>query len=122
MTPVSQGVGDRPYPGAYITVEALLRKLGPDDYQKLFTGKLSFADPRVVEVLKWVKELADAGAYPKNFMTLKLGESHYVVGFELLKYGDRWEVITQTSSLAGMPGTGVARPISPEEFDAQTSE
>jgi len=77
MTPISQGVGDRPYPGAYITVEALLRKLGPDDYQKLFTGKLSFADPRVVEVLKWVKELADAGAYPKNFMTLKLGESHY---------------------------------------------
>jgi len=55
MTPISQGVGDRPYPGAYITVEALLRKLGPDDYQKLFTGKLSFADPRVVEVLKWVK-------------------------------------------------------------------
>ena len=77
MTPISQGVGDRPYPGAYITVEALLRKLGPDDYEKLFTGKLSFADPRVVEVLKWVKELADAGAYPKNFMTLKLGESHY---------------------------------------------
>jgi multiple sugar transport system substrate-binding protein len=31
MTPIAQGVGDRPYPGAYITVEALLRKLGPDD-------------------------------------------------------------------------------------------
>jgi multiple sugar transport system substrate-binding protein len=46
----------------------LLRKLGPDDYQKPFTGKLSFADPRVVAVLKWVKELADAGAYPKNFI------------------------------------------------------
>jgi multiple sugar transport system substrate-binding protein len=77
MTPISQGVGDRPYPGAYIAAEALLRKLGPDDYQKLFTGKLSFADKRVVEVLTWVKTLADAGAYPKNFMTLKLGESHY---------------------------------------------
>jgi multiple sugar transport system substrate-binding protein len=77
VTPISQGVGDRPYPGAYIAAEALLRKLGPDDYQKLFTGKLSFADPRVVDVLKWVKELVDAGAYPKNFMTLKLGESHY---------------------------------------------
>jgi multiple sugar transport system substrate-binding protein len=77
MTPISQGVGDRPYPGAYIAGEALLRRLGPDDYQKLFTGKLSFADPRVVETLKWVKELVDAGAYPKNFMTLKLGESHY---------------------------------------------
>ena len=77
MTPIAQGVGDRPYPGAYLTVESLLRKLGPDDYQKLFTGKLSYADPRVVEVLKWVKEVVDAGGYPKNFMTLKLGESHY---------------------------------------------
>ena len=77
MTPIAQGVGDRPYPGAYLATEALLRKLGPDDYQKLFTGKLSFADPRVVEVLTWVKQVVDAGAYPKNFMTLKLGESHY---------------------------------------------
>jgi multiple sugar transport system substrate-binding protein len=76
ITPVSQGVGDRPYPGAYIVGESLLRKLGPDDYRKLFTGKLSFSDPRVVDVMKWVKELVDAGAYPKNFMTLKLGESH----------------------------------------------
>jgi len=77
MTPIAQGVGDRPYPGAYIVGEALLRKLGKDDYEKLFTGKLSFEDPRVAEVFKWVKELVDAGAYPKNFITLKLGESHY---------------------------------------------
>jgi multiple sugar transport system substrate-binding protein len=77
MTPIAQGVGDRPYPGGYITTEALLRKLGPDDYLKLYTGKLSWSDPRVVDVLKWVKTLVDAGAYPKNFMTLKLGESHY---------------------------------------------
>jgi len=77
MTPIAQGVGDRPYPGAYIVGEALLRKLGKDDYAKLWTGKLSFQDPRVQDVLKWVKEVVDAGAYPKNFMTLKLGESHY---------------------------------------------
>ena len=77
ITPIAQGVGDRPYPGAYIVGEALLRKLGKDDYKKLWTGQLSFQDPRVIDVLKWTKELVDAGAYPKNFMTLKLGESHY---------------------------------------------
>ena len=49
ITPIAQGVGDRPFPGAYILGEALLRKLGKDDYRKLFTGKLSFDDPRVVE-------------------------------------------------------------------------
>jgi multiple sugar transport system substrate-binding protein len=77
MTPIAQGVGDRPFPGAYIVGEALLRKLGKDDYRKLWTGGVSYQDPRVVEVLDWTKSLVDAGAYPKNFMTLKLGESHY---------------------------------------------
>jgi multiple sugar transport system substrate-binding protein len=77
VTPIVQGVGDRPYPGMYITEEALLRKLGMEDYGKLLSGKLSFLDPRVVEVLTYVKKLVDAGAYPKSFTTLKLGESHY---------------------------------------------
>ena len=77
ITPIAQGVGDRPYPGAYSCGEALLRKLGLEDYGKLLHGKLSFEDPRVVEVFTWVKQLVDAGAYPKNFMTLKLGESHH---------------------------------------------
>ena len=35
ITPIAQGVGDRPYPGAYVLGEALLRKLGLDDYGKL---------------------------------------------------------------------------------------
>jgi multiple sugar transport system substrate-binding protein len=48
--------------------EALLRKLGKEDYRKLWTGKLSFEDPRVVDVYKWTKVLVDAGAYPKNFI------------------------------------------------------
>jgi multiple sugar transport system substrate-binding protein len=77
MVPVSQGVGDRPYPGAYILEETLLHKLGKDDYAKLWAGKLSFEDPRVVAVFTWVKQLADAGAYPKDFLTMKLGESFY---------------------------------------------
>ena len=53
-----------------------MRKLGRTDYGKLLDGKLSYKDPRVVDVFKWVRELVDAGAYP-NFATLKLGESHY---------------------------------------------
>ncbi len=77
ITPISQGVGDRPYPGAYVLHEALLKKLGRADYGKLLDGKLSYKDPRVVEVFKYVKQLVDAGAYPKSFATLKLGESHY---------------------------------------------
>lgn len=77
ITPIAQGAGDRNFPGAYILAQALLRKLGADDYGKLFNGKFSFEDPRVVEVFRWVKSVVDAGAYPRNFMTLKLSESHY---------------------------------------------
>ena len=66
ITPISQGVGDRPYPGVYMSEEALLRKLGRDDYGKLLAGKLSYKDPRVVESLTFVKGLVDAGAYPEE--------------------------------------------------------
>ena len=77
ITPIAQGVGDRNYPGSYVLTQALLRKLGAHDYGELFLGHLSFADPRVVAVFEWLKQLVDAGAYPKNFMTLKLAESHF---------------------------------------------
>jgi hypothetical protein len=77
LAPIVQGVGDRPYPGAYMLEETLLKKLGRDDYGKLLAGKLSYKDPRVVQVFTYVKSLVDAGAYPKSFATLKLGESHY---------------------------------------------
>lgn len=77
ITPVVQGVGDRDYPGAYLTHEMLLKKLGVDDYGKLIGGKLSYKDKRVVDVFTYVKQLVDAGAYPKGFASMKLGESHY---------------------------------------------
>ena len=40
ITPIVQGVGDRNYPGAYILTQALLHKLGLNDYAKLFAGWL----------------------------------------------------------------------------------
>jgi len=76
MEPMVIGVGDRPFPGAYLTFEMLLRKLGPDDYQKLLDGKLSYADPRVVSVLRYAKEIVDLEALPKAFATLKLTDSY----------------------------------------------
>jgi multiple sugar transport system substrate-binding protein len=76
MTPISLGVGDRPYPGAFLTHEALLKRLGKDDYQRLLEGKIMWSDPRVVKTLGWVKQVIDAGALPKSFTSLKLGESH----------------------------------------------
>jgi multiple sugar transport system substrate-binding protein len=76
MTPMSLGVGDRPYPGAHITHEALLKKLGAQDYDNLLKGKLSWSDPRVVDTLRLVKTWIDAGMLPTTFTSLKLGEAH----------------------------------------------
>jgi multiple sugar transport system substrate-binding protein len=76
MTPMALGVGDRPYPGAHLTHEALLKKLGTDDYDNLLKGKLSWSDPRVVDTLRLVKTWVDAGLLPTTFTSLKLGEAH----------------------------------------------
>jgi multiple sugar transport system substrate-binding protein len=77
ITPIVQGVGDRPYPGAFLVHEPLLRRLGKDDYMKLLKGELSWKDPRVIETLNYVKQIVDAGALPKAYSSIKMGEAHY---------------------------------------------
>jgi len=76
MTPMALGVGDRPFPGAYLAQEALLKKLGTQEYDNLLKGKLSWSDPRVVDTLKLIRSWTDAGLLPTTFTTLKLGEAH----------------------------------------------
>ena len=39
MTAMSQGVGDRPYPGAFLTHEILIKQLGAEDYTKAAEGR-----------------------------------------------------------------------------------
>ena len=75
-TPMSLGVGDRPFPGAHLSHEALLKKLGVEDYGKLLAGELPWTDERVVETLHWIKSLTDAGLLPATFTTMKLAEAH----------------------------------------------
>jgi len=77
ITPLALGVGDRPYPGAFLTHEALLKSLGTEDYDKLLKGQLDWGDSRVREALEFVKAVIDAKALPSSFSTLKLGESHF---------------------------------------------
>lgn len=76
ITPMALGVGDRPYPGAHLTHEALLKKLGTAEYDALLKGEIKWSDPRVVDTLKWVRGLVDAGLLPNTFTTLKLAEAH----------------------------------------------
>jgi multiple sugar transport system substrate-binding protein len=76
MEPIVVGAGDRPFTGAYMSYEGLLRKLGAEDYRALLDGKISYKDPRVVEVFEFVKKLVDAGAFPKSVATMTLTDSY----------------------------------------------
>lgn len=77
ITPMAQGVADRPFPGAFLTSEILLKKLGVDDYSSLLKGNgVAWDDPRVREGLELAKAVIDAGAFPSSFSSLKLGEAH----------------------------------------------
>ncbi len=76
ITPMSLGVGDRPFPGAFLVHEALVKKLGIPAYTDLLAGKLAWNDPRVVDTLRLIRSWTEAGLLPTTFTTLKLGESH----------------------------------------------
>jgi multiple sugar transport system substrate-binding protein len=76
ITPMSLGVGDRPYPGAFLAHEALLKKLGLEGYNDLLAGKRSWTAPEVLDALRTVRTWTEAGMLPTTFTTLKLGESH----------------------------------------------
>jgi multiple sugar transport system substrate-binding protein len=72
----ANSVGDRDFPGQALVGYLLLSKLGEDDLYKLWTGTLSFKDPRVLEVLRYTQELVEMGAFPPTFSEMTLAESH----------------------------------------------
>lgn len=76
VTAMALGVGDRPFPGAHLTHEALLKRLGVVDYGRLLRGQVKFSDERVVATLRWLKSVIDMGLLPSSFTSLKLGEAH----------------------------------------------
>lgn len=64
MTPMAQGTGDRPYPGAFLTHKFLLKQLGTDDHEALLKGEgVPWTDPRVRAALEHAKEIIDEGAF-----------------------------------------------------------
>ena len=77
MTPMAQGVADRPDPGAFLTHEILVKQLGVEDYGKLLRGDgVSWSDDRVRAALDYAKAIIDAGAFPPSLASIKLGEAH----------------------------------------------
>lgn len=76
IDPFANGIGDRPYPGAYITNFVLLSALGEEALINLNLGKKSWKDDDVVAALTYVKKLIDIPVMPATFSTMKLAEAH----------------------------------------------
>ena len=77
VTPMAQGTGDRPYPGAFLVHEILLKKLDREDYESLLRGEgVAWSDPRVREALDYAHAIVEAGAFPASISSIKLGEAH----------------------------------------------
>jgi multiple sugar transport system substrate-binding protein len=70
------GAADREWSALYIPSALLLSKLGGEDVKRLARGELSWKDPGVVEVLRYYRELIDAGAYAKTLTSMTLAEAH----------------------------------------------
>jgi multiple sugar transport system substrate-binding protein len=70
------GAADREWAALYIPTALLLSRLGGDDLKKLGKGELSWKDPRVVEVMRYYRELVDAGAYARTLTSMTLADAH----------------------------------------------
>jgi multiple sugar transport system substrate-binding protein len=70
------GAADREWAALFIPTDLLLGKLGIEDLKKLGRGELSWKDPRVVDVLRYYKELIDLGAYAKTLSSMTLADAH----------------------------------------------
>jgi len=70
------GAADREWAAMYIPNALLTSKLGADDFKKLTQGDLSWKDPRIVEVMKYYRELIDLGAYAKTLTSMTLADAH----------------------------------------------
>ena len=68
---------------------------------------------------------AQAKVYGADEMTERLAlfqwnGKYYEAGFQLLRYGQGWLVVSQTSYLAGLDATGAPKATTPDDFDAAT--
>jgi multiple sugar transport system substrate-binding protein len=73
--PLAQGIGDRDYPGRYLSYAALTAVLG-EGMRDLAGGKMSWNTPEVRTALEWVAKLAKIPVMPPTFSTMNLSESH----------------------------------------------
>lgn len=73
---------------------------------------------RYVENMRRAAKIYGAAEMTERVALLSFEAQSYVVGFTLLRYGETWQISSQSSPLAGTPVWGTPLPMTVEEFDA----
>jgi multiple sugar transport system substrate-binding protein len=72
----ANAVGDRTYPALYHIWAALTQMVGIEEETKIDKGLTSWNTPHTRQVLTWMNQLRDAGAWPKSFATMGIDAFH----------------------------------------------
>jgi multiple sugar transport system substrate-binding protein len=72
----ANAVGDRNYPAIYHIWAAMTQMVGIEEQTKYDGGLTSWDTPVARQVLTWMNQLRDAGAWPKSFATMGIDAFH----------------------------------------------
>jgi hypothetical protein len=97
--------------------EAFMAQLDLSRLDGLEVGEIALPDPEIMgsdryqEVMATQAAVYGADEMTERVATVSLEGQDWLVGFTLMRFGDAWQVSSQTSVIAGLPVTGVPVPV-----------
>ena len=103
-------------------VQAFVTDVDPSRLAGIELVKIGAPSPDLLSSARFQENAAkQAAIYGADELTervalLSFEDKDYLLGFTLLRYGDGWKVMYQTSNLAGTSALGTVEPTTPDEF------
>lgn len=103
-------------------VQAFVTDVDPSRLSGIELVKIGTPSPDLLSSTRFQENAAkQAAIYGADELTervalLSFQDKDYLLGFTLLRYGDSWKIMYQTSNLAGTSALGTVVPTTPDEF------
>jgi len=103
-------------------VQAFVTDVDPSRLSGIELVKIGIPSPDLLSSTRFQENAAkQAAIYGADELTervalLSFEDKDYLLGFTLLRYGDSWKIMYQTSNLAGTSTLGTVEPTTPDEF------
>ncbi len=103
-------------------VQTFVTDVDPSRLSGIELVKIGTPSPDLLSSTRFQENAAkQAAIYGADELTervalLSFEDKDYLLGFTLLRYGDSWKIMYQTSNLAGTPALGTAELTTPDEF------